>query len=88
MPQVHAVNHPLVQHHLVQLRDKSTKPVEFRLLINRLATILAYEVTEDLELRPQDVTTPICKTTGHVLKQRIGIVPILAGRIGDGRSRL
>ncbi len=82
MPNIQEVTHPLVQHHLVRLRDKSTPPAEFRALINRLATVLAYEVTSDLELRPQDVTTPICKTTGHVLNQRIGIVPILRAGLG------
>ena len=82
MPNISEISHPLVKHHLVQLRDKSTKPSEFRLLIHRLATLLAYEVTSDLELRTQDVTTPICKTTGHVLNQRIGIVPILRAGLG------
>ena len=37
------VSHPLVQHHLVRLRDKSTPPVEFRTLIGRLAVLLVPE---------------------------------------------
>ena len=82
MSKVTEVTHPLIKHHMVRLRDKSTSSFEFRMLIGRLATLLAYEATKDLELRPQDLTTPLCKTTGHVLNQRIGIVPILRAGLG------
>jgi uracil phosphoribosyltransferase len=33
MPPVVQVRHPLVQHHLAQLRERSTPPAEFRLII-------------------------------------------------------
>ena len=42
------VDHPLIRHHLVRLRDETTGPVEFRLLVGRLAVLLAYEATKDL----------------------------------------
>ena len=76
------VSHPLVQHHLVRLRDKSTPPVEFRMLIGRLAVLLAYEATKDLVTQPFQVETPLVETTGNVISQRIGLVPILRAGLG------
>ena len=79
---VFEVSHPLVQHHLVRLRDKATPPVEFRTLIGRLAVLLAYEATKDLVATPSQVQTPLVETTGHVIVQRIGLVPILRAGLG------
>ncbi len=76
------VAHPLIQHHLTQLRDATTQPPEFRRLVNRLAVLLAYEATKDLELQPFEVQTPLTLTTGHQLTQRIGLVPILRAGLG------
>lgn len=82
MPQVTEVTHPLVKKHLTRLRDKSTPPEEFRALIRRLAVLLAYEATQDLELRPLEIETPLCTTAGHTFAQRIGLVPILRAGLG------
>jgi uracil phosphoribosyltransferase len=79
---VTAVDHPLVTHHLARLRDASTPPTEFRALVQRLAVLLAYEATKDLRLTEVEVQTPLTKTTGRVLQQRIGIVPILRAGLG------
>ncbi len=77
LPPVCAVNHPLVALHLSQLRDKSTRPPEFRLLVRRLATLLAYEATHDLATRSAPIETPLVATEGCELAETIGIVPIL-----------
>lgn len=79
---VTAVDHPLVTHHLARLRDASTPPTEFRALVQRLAVLLAYEATKDLRLTEVEVQTPLTKTTGRVLQQRIGVVPILRAGLG------
>ena len=82
MSQVTEVCHPVVQHHLTRLRDKSTSPVEFRLLINRLATVLAYEATKDLATRESMIETPLTAMSGRTLFQTIGLVPILRAGLG------
>ena len=82
MSQVTEVCHPVVQHHLTRLRDKSTSPVEFRLLINRLATVLAYEATKDLATRETMIETPLTAMSGRTLVQTIGLVPILRAGLG------
>ncbi len=76
------LSHPLVQHHLAQLRSVDTSPEEFRRLVSRLATMLAYQATSDLGLNPATVQTPLEETTGARLSQSIGLVPILRAGLG------
>lgn len=76
------VQHPLIHHHLARLRDKTTPPSEFRQLIQRLSVLLAYEATSDLTLRPIHLETPLAGTTGQILLQRVGLVPILRAGLG------
>ena len=82
MPSVTAVEHPLIEHHLVRLRDQTTNPADFRLSIGRLAVLLAYEATKDLTTHPIQVATPLTETTAQALDQRVGIVPILRAGLG------
>jgi uracil phosphoribosyltransferase len=77
MSGVFEVQHPLIACHLTRLRDKSTPPTEFRQLVNRLASLLAYEATKDLRCEPVVVDTPLARTEGRRLTQRLGLVPIL-----------
>jgi len=79
---VFEVQHPLIQCHLTRLRDKTTPPHEFRQLVDRLASLLAYEATKDLRADPISVETPLTTTGGHRLAQRIGLVPILRAGLG------
>ncbi|MCA9123347.1 MAG: uracil phosphoribosyltransferase [Planctomycetaceae bacterium] len=79
---VTTVEHPLVQHHLVRLRNHDTPPAEFRTLVQRLAVLLAYEATKDLRLADVEVQTPLTRTNGQQLQQRIGVIPILRAGLG------
>jgi uracil phosphoribosyltransferase len=72
----------LIQHHLSRLRDRRTPPAEFRQLVQRLAVLLAYEATKNLKLSATEIETPLTKTTGQMLAQRIGLVPILRAGLG------
>ncbi len=74
--------HPLVKHKLTRLRDKGTKPKKFRELVRELGALLTYEATADLATRPVEITTPMAKTQGEVLKEKIGLVPILRAGLG------
>ena len=76
MPTAHEVQHPLIQHHLARLREKGTRPDEFRRLIQRLASLLAYEATRDLTTRSLEIETPLTRMSAQQLSQRIGLVPI------------
>jgi uracil phosphoribosyltransferase len=82
MPKATEVSHPLIKHHLSRLRDKHTPAAEFRQLVQRLAVLLAYEATKDLDLRPVEIETPLTRMKGQGLAQRIGLVPILRAGLG------
>ena len=82
MTDVVELSHPLVRHHLAQLRSVDSSPEEFRRLVSRLATMLAYQATSDLDLNTATVQTPLEETTGARLSQSIGLVPILRAGLG------
>lgn len=82
MLRVHEVNHPLIKHHLARLRDKSAPPWEFRLQLQRLASLLAYEATRDLGLHESTVETPMGSAKSEVLSQRVALAPILRAGLG------
>ena len=76
------VQHPLVQHHLGQLRDETSSPAEFRTLSHKIATLLASVATEDLELADTTVKTPVAIAHARRLSQTIALVPILRAGLG------
>jgi uracil phosphoribosyltransferase len=82
MSGVFEVQHPLIACHITRLRDQTTLPAEFRQLVHRLASLLAYEATKDLRAEPVMVQTPLAKTEGRQLAQRIGLIPILRAGLG------
>jgi uracil phosphoribosyltransferase len=79
---VYASAHPLVAHKLTILRDHSTNPRQFRELVKEIATLLTYETTADLQLRPRPVQTPLALTNGAELRENVGLVPILRAGLG------
>ncbi len=82
MSNIFPSNHPLVAHKLTRLRSVETEPKKFRELVRELAALLAYEATADLLTIPKEVQTPLTKTTGVELKEKIGLVPILRAGLG------
>ena len=82
MSQIVEVRHPLVRHHLTQLRDKDSSPVEFRASLHRLSTLLAYEATRDLAVQEVSVQTPLTTMVGSLLQPQIALVPILRAGLG------
>jgi uracil phosphoribosyltransferase len=74
--------HPLIQHKLTILRDVQTDFPKFRQLVREIAMLLAHEATEDLALEVTTVETPMGTASGHVLKEHIGLVPILRAGLG------
>src|SRR6476659_3253887 len=82
MSGVFEVQHPLIACRITRLRDQTTPPAEFRQLVNRRASLLAYEATKDLLAEPVMVQTPLAKTEGRQLAQRIGLIPMLRAGLG------
>ncbi|EAD5868765.1 uracil phosphoribosyltransferase [Listeria innocua] len=91
MANVHVINHPLVQHKLTIIRDKNTGTKAFRELVDEVATLMAYEITRDMELEDIQVKTPLQTTTAKTLTgKKLGVVPILRAGLGmqDGILKL
>ncbi|MBC1885649.1 uracil phosphoribosyltransferase [Listeria seeligeri] len=91
MANVHVINHPLVQHKLTIIRDKDTGTKAFRELVDEVATLMAYEITRDMELEDTQVETPLQTTTAKTLTgKKLGVVPILRAGLGmqDGILKL
>jgi uracil phosphoribosyltransferase len=83
MNQVTVVDHPLVQHKLTLLRDKSRTTKGFRQLMREIATLMCYEVTRDLSLDPVTIETPLMKMQAHVLSgKKLVFAPILRAGVG------
>jgi len=83
MSKVVVFDHPLIQHKLSIMRDKSTGTKEFRELLSEISMLMVFEVTRDLETEEVDVETPICSCKCRVLSgKKLGIVPILRAGLG------
>jgi uracil phosphoribosyltransferase len=83
MPNVTTVAHPLVQHKLTLLRDKSTSTKSFRELLREIATLLCYEVTRDLPLASIDIETPLMSMKAPILAgKKLVFAPILRAGMG------
>lgn len=85
------VDHPLVQHKLTIMRDKSTGSKQFRELVKELALFEGYEATRDFALEDVPVETPLCMATGkRIVGRKVAIVPILRAGLGmvDGLLEL
>jgi uracil phosphoribosyltransferase len=46
-------------------------------LVGEITQFLMYEATNDITLQSHTVQTPMAPYAGHVLAERIGLVPIL-----------
>ncbi len=82
-PNLHLVNHPLVQHKLTLMRRKETSTNGFRRLLGELSTLMAYEVTRDMATQPIEIETPLETMTGTAIDgKKLVLVSIL--RAGTG----
>ena len=77
------VDHPLVQHKLTLMRNKSTPTNQFRQLLREISHLIAYEVTRNLPLENRTIETPMTTMQAPVLAgKKLALVSIL--RAGNG----
>ncbi|MBO8156626.1 MAG: uracil phosphoribosyltransferase [Bacillaceae bacterium] len=91
MGKVYVFDHPLIQHKLTFIRDKSTGTKEFRELVDEVATLMAFEITRDLPLQEVTIETPVSSAKSKVLSgKKLGLIPILRAGLGmvDGILKL
>ncbi|MGR3494878.1 uracil phosphoribosyltransferase [Citreimonas sp.] len=77
------VDHPLVQHKLSIMRDKTTSTASFRQLLREISHLLAYEVTRDLPMTTEVIETPMCEMEAPMIEgKKLALISIL--RAGNG----
>ncbi len=79
---LHVLNHPLITHKLTTMRKIETGTKDFRQYLDEIASLMAYEITKDLPLRPVNIETPMGKTVGYEMAQDVVLVPILRAGLG------
>jgi uracil phosphoribosyltransferase len=83
MEGVTIVGHPLVQHKLTLLRDKSRSTKSFRELCRELGILMCYEVTRDLPLDLAEIETPMGRMKApRIAGKKLVFAPILRAGVG------
>ena len=67
MEGVTVVSHPLVQHKLTLIRDKTRSTKSFRELLKEVGMLLCYEVPRDLPLTDAEIETPLARMRAPML---------------------
>ena len=77
------VDHPLVQHKLTLMRDKTTSTAGFRQLLREISQFLAYEATRGLPLTHTEIETPLITMQAPIIDgKKLALISIL--RAGNG----
>ncbi|MBX3095725.1 MAG: uracil phosphoribosyltransferase [Fimbriimonadaceae bacterium] len=79
---VRVCDHPLAQHLLGRLRDKTTPPDQYRSYAHALSMILALDATRELPVARFTVETPLTRTLAGQLDQGLAVVPVLRAGLG------
>lgn len=74
---VHTIDHPLAQHALAQIRDKSTPSPIFRAAVATLTRQLVYSATAELPTTAVSVSTPFAETEAQRLTHLVSPIAIL-----------
>ncbi len=90
-PMLNVLDHPLIAHKLSLMRDIGCSTKDFRTLLHEIGLLMGYELTRDLPVREEKVTTPVADTMGRFIAgKKVAIVPILRAGLGmaDGLLEL
>lgn len=76
------LDHPLASDLLTILRDKETKPPEFRQIAERLGYLLVAEALTDMPTTDEEISTPLEDTTGTRMRRPVVAVAVLRAGLG------
>lgn len=83
------VRHPLVQHKLTILRDRTSSTQLFRAVVREIAMLLCYEVTHDLPTELAEIETPLAATRSPAIAgKKLVIAPILRAGLAMAEGML
>lgn len=82
-PNLHVLDHPLIQHKLTLVRQTGISTNQFRRLLKEIALLMGYEVTRDLPIEYQSIETPLARMDAPVIQgKKVAIVSILRAGLG------
>ena len=77
------VTHPLVQHKLSYLREKTTPTVHFRKLTEEITLLLTYEATKDFPTEDYEIETPLERMIAQRISgKKVAVCPVLRAGVG------
>ena len=80
---LHIIDHPLVQHKLSLMRDKSASTKKFKELLKEISMFMGYEITRDFPLKYEEIETPLMKMNAPKISgKKVVIAPILRAGLG------
>jgi len=82
-PQVHHLTHPLIQHKLTLMREKTRSTMSFRRLLHEISMLMAYEATRDMPMHLVDIETPLEPMRAPMIDGK-KIVFVVIMRAGSG----
>ena len=82
-PQVHVIDHPLVQHKLTLMRQKDRSTSSFRRLLHEISMLMAYEVTREMPTQLIEIETPLETMQAPVIEGRKTVFVVIM-RAGAG----
>jgi uracil phosphoribosyltransferase len=81
-PSLHVIDHPLIQHKLTLMRERTTPTMAFRALLREIALLMGYEITRELKLTTAKIETPLARTEAPVIAgKKVAIVAVLRAGI-------
>lgn len=82
-PNLCILDHPLIQHKLTHMRDRTTSTRTFRALLREITLLMGYDITRDLALAMRTIETPMTTMDAPIIAGRkLAIVPVLRAGIG------
>jgi len=66
-PAVHQITHPLIQHKLTLMRERTRSTNSFRRLLGEISMLMAYEVTRDMPTQLIEIETPLERMQSPVI---------------------
>ncbi len=81
-PTLTLFDHPLIQHKVGQLRDRTTSFRPFRAMLAQVAGLMLFEATRTLPTLDETVETPLERTGVKRIRGAVTIVPVLRAGLG------
>ncbi|MHC5210691.1 MAG: uracil phosphoribosyltransferase [Planctomycetota bacterium] len=81
-PNLRLFEHPLIAHKLTRARDRHTPSAEFRRLLDEIAGLMTFEISDDLPTEEIAIETPMEATRGRCVRGPVTLVPILRAGLG------